>query len=216
MTTYRIISIIGIVLTIGGFVYAARKNQGMWKGFWNWFSQQTRQTLNALGHLGSLSFAEAMGILKQFLFLLTLLAVVLLALTGFLPVVIAGQHVAGILLMIHAIAAPVFAVSLALLILASAHTHRFLEEDWQAVHVIFNREKSSTLAQRSQFWQKVCFWLLTFFSIPVIASILFSMYPIFGTEGQEYLLQLHGYTTLVFTVIAVIYGYYTVTAFRST
>jgi len=215
MTTYRIISIIGIVLTIGGFVYAARKHQGMWEGFWKWLNQQTKQTLTALGHLGSLSFADTMGIIRQFLFLLTLLAVVLLALTGFLPVVIAGQHVTGILLIIHAITAPVFAVSLALLILASAHAHRFLEEDWQAVRAIFSREMNSSHAQRSQFWQKICFWLLTFFAIPVIASILFSMYPVIGTEGQEYLLQLHGYATLFFTIIAVIYGYYTVTATRS-
>lgn len=216
MTTYRIISIIGIVLAIGGFIYASRKNQGVWQGFWTWLTQQSRDAVSSLGHLRTLSFEKSMAIIRKFLYLLTVLCVILLALTGYLPVIIVGQPISGVLLIIHAITAPVFAISLALLILASAHAHRFLEEDWQTFHAIFSRDEGSTPVQRSRFWQKVCFWLLTFFAIPVIASILFSMYPIFGTEGQEYLLQLHGYATLLFLIIAVVHTYFTVSAHRST
>jgi hypothetical protein len=51
------------------------------------------------------------------------------------------------------------------------------------------------------------FWLLIFLALPLILSIVLSMFPLFGTHHQEILLALHGYVALVFTIVAIVHIY---------
>ena len=51
-----------------------------------------------------------MGILRILVYLVALLCCLVLAITGFYPTLILGQHITGYLVMIHATFAPVFAV----------------------------------------------------------------------------------------------------------
>jgi len=44
-------------------------------------------------------------------------------------------------------------------------------------------------------------------ALPVILSIVLSMFPLFGTDGQEFLLQLHRYSALLFALVAIMYTY---------
>lgn len=133
----------------------------------------------------------------------TRLSFIILVLTGLVPTMIFAAPVSGIILLLHALAAPVFAVGLAAICLWRAHHNRFDAVDWQFVqsHSQANANRKQS-AQGKRFGKKVSFWLTMIVSLPLIFSIFLSMFPFFGTDGQETLLQLHGYSALVFLIIA--------------
>jgi hypothetical protein len=110
--------------------------------------------------------------------ILLLLAFAILVVTGFLPVIFTGGPVSGLVLMLHVAAGPVFAVCLALLAVLVAA--RFRMRAGELNHMV-----------------KWGFWLVLLFAIPLIASAILGMFPFFGTEGQNVLLHLHGYSALL-------------------
>ena len=55
--------------------------------------------------------------------------------------------------------------------------------------------------------QRIAFWLIIFLALPLILSIVLSMFPYFGTHWQELLLSIHRYTALVFTLVAIVHTY---------
>jgi len=214
MTLYRILAIVSFLAIIGGVSFSLRTRASVWSGFWEWVGQQWDDALSTITNFRNLNFSDTIHVLQKLLYIITLLCVIGMILSGFLPVIFAGANLGGFLLVIHATISPIFAVSIALLVLISAHSHRFNDQDWATLNTLFSKDTSRTVS-RAQFGQKVCYWLLVVFSIPVITSILFSMYPIFGTEGQENLLQLHRYSTLLFVIIASLYSYLMVIAHRT-
>ena len=67
-------------------------------------------------------------------------------------------------------------------------------------------EKNSGKSSKEQVnsvGQKISFWLIVLVSLPVILSILLTMYPLFGTHGQEVLLYLHEYSALILVLVVV-------------
>ena len=68
--------------------------------------------------------------LRILVYLVALFSFVVLALTGFYPVLILGRHITGYLVMIHATFAPVFAVCLAILAVLWARQCCFVPGDW--------------------------------------------------------------------------------------
>ena len=95
-----------------------------------------------------------------------------------------------------------------LIVLASAHVYP-MYKDW-----LENLVKRVTAAETSDaqpackcsaLTQKVTFWLIVFLALPLILSIILSMFPLFGTYWQEYLLALHRYTAIVFFVVVIVH-----------
>ena len=151
-----------------------------------------------------------LSILRKLVYLLALLCFVVLAVTGLYPVLVRGQHLSGYLLMIHATFAPVFAACLTVLALMWAHRCRFSESDcplW--FQRIIRREtvNKDSFAEKSCLGQKICFWLIILLALPVILSIVLSMFPLFGTDGQEFLLNLHRYSTLLLALAVIVHTY---------
>jgi cytochrome b subunit of formate dehydrogenase len=145
---------------------------------------------------------------------LALLSFVVLAITGFYPTIILGNHISGYLLMVHATFAPVFAVCLAVLAVMWARNCRFTGGDWPWFERIVQRV---TLANSpdddaprkgSGIGQKIAFWLIIFLALPLILSIVLSMFPLFGTHWQEILLGMHRYTALVLAMVAIVHTYF--------
>ena len=130
--------------------------------------------------------------------LITLLSFYILAITGILPVLITGQHLSGILLITHVTVAPVFIVASLISILFLVHRLRLNENDWQLV-----KDRSINTGQklRSLFFEKIEFWIAFIMVVSAILSIILMMYPIFDTAGQEMLLNIHRYSTLVLFLI---------------
>jgi len=53
---------------------------------------------------------------------------------------------------------------------------------------------------------KICFWLICTLAIPLILSIVLSMFPLFGIHGQKFLLQLHLYIALLLALAVIVHG----------
>jgi len=153
------------------------------------------------------------GVLRKLVYLLALLCFLILVVTGFYPIFIHSEHLSGYLLMLHATFAPIFAACLAILAVMWAANCRFNKSDWPWLQRILERV---TLAKRGDeefsnerlgLGQKITFWLIVVLALPLILSIVLSMFPLFGTHWQELLLDIHRYTALVFAIVAIIHTY---------
>jgi len=195
---FRIVSIIGFIITfVGiGFHYVVlRPPSGD--------LVRTKQRLRRQGILGILD------ILKKLVCLLTLLCFVVLAVNGFYPSLILGKPISGYWLMLQVTAGVVFACCLAVLTLMWAHHYRFNENDWQRLQHLLRRETASKKlpSERFRLGQKIAFWLIVLLALPVILSIVLSMFTLFGTGAQEFLLQLHRYSVLLLALFAIVHTY---------
>jgi hypothetical protein len=149
-----------------------------------------------------------LGALRKLIFLLAILCFLILVVTGFVPRVVFGTVISGWWLMIHATAAPVFAACIAMLAVLWADRNRLDKNYWPLLNRILNRTpKSVTVPEKHELMLRICFWVVLTMSLPVILTAVVSMFPIFGTHGQEVLLQIHRYSTLLLSLFAIIYLY---------
>ncbi|MGD8501287.1 MAG: hypothetical protein PVJ86_11605 [Phycisphaerales bacterium] len=152
-----------------------------------------------------------MGILRILVYLLALLCFVVLAVTGFYPLLILREHISGYPVMVHATFAPVFAVCLAVLAVMWARNCRFAYGDWPWFQRFVERITLVTSPDEeahrvgSGLGQKVAFWLIVFLALPLILSIVLSMFPLFGTHWQGLLLGMHRWTAMVFSLVAIVH-----------
>ena len=153
------------------------------------------------------------SVLRKLVYLLALLCFVVLAITGFYPTVVLGEHISGYLVMIHATFAPIFAICLAVLAVMWARDSRFTVGDWPWFHRFVQRVtlvKGPAERENSKspgLGLKISFWLIIFLALPLALSIVLSMYPFFGTHWQELLLGIHRYTALMFSLAAIVHVY---------
>jgi cytochrome b subunit of formate dehydrogenase len=152
-------------------------------------------------------------VLRKLVYLLALLCFVVLAITGFFPLLALDEHISGYLVMVHATFAPVLAVCLAVLaVMWSPHCH-FTRGDWPWFDRLVHRATLARGADKdahsksSGLGQKMTFWLIVILALPLMLSIVLSMFPLFGTHGQELLLDMHRYTALVFALVAIAHTY---------
>ena len=145
--------------------------------------------------------------LRYFFISVSLILFLLLALTGFIPVLILGERLSGLLLIIHVTIAPFFVVALMLTAVFWAHFQQFAHSDSIYLKELrLKKEKQNPSKNTQIFWQKLCFWLFLVFSVPAILSIIVSMFPFFGTDGQIALLDIHRYSVLILMVISLFYS----------
>ena len=111
-----------------------------------------------------------------------------LIITGFFPKLILAKTISGYWLMLHVTAATVFVCCLALFGLLYAEQHIFT--------------KSAIL-------RAITFWLILLLGLPLILSIVLSMFPFFGTHIQEFLIWTHRYSALLFSITAIMHTYLT-------
>jgi len=168
-----------------------------------WFSIHSSNIANTLTNLKKSSFGT---IIKSLLLPIIFLCINLLALTGFFTIIILGKPISTYLLLIHVSLAPIFAVCMVIVTLLWAPKNSFNKKDWET----FCNLKSSKKEKKVELWQKVSFWLIIVLTLPIILSILLSMYPLFGSEIQHSLLTTHRYSTLLFVITSTIYVYYSI------
>ena len=148
------------------------------------------------------------GALRKLVFLLALLCFAVLVVTGFVPRVFFGRAIWGYWLSVHATAAPVFAGCMAVLAVLWADNNRFDKNYCPLLNRILARQpKSTTTPQKNELELKISFWCIMVLLLPVILSAVLSMFKIFGTDGQEMLLQIHRYSTLFLSLFGIIYLY---------
>ncbi len=148
------------------------------------------------------------GVLRKLFFLLAILCFIILALTGFIPRVAFGVALSGWWLMIHATAAPIFAACVAILAVLWADRKRLDKNYWPSLNRILRRQPQSiATSEKHELKLRICFWIILAMSLPVILAAVMSMFPIFGTHGQESLLQIHRYSTLFLSLFVIKYLY---------
>jgi cytochrome b subunit of formate dehydrogenase len=154
-----------------------------------------------------------MGVLRKLVYLLALLCFVVLAVTGFYPTLVLDEHISGYLLMIHATFAPIFAICLAVLAVMWASHCRFTRSDWPWLQRLIRRvilpktDNTDLVGESSNPGQKITFWLIVVLALPLILSIVSSMFPFFGTHCQELLLDAHRYSALLLALAVIVHTY---------
>jgi hypothetical protein len=139
-------------------------------------------------------------------YLLTVLLAAVLATTGFLQVVITGSHLTGTLLLVHIVAAPLFALTLAAASLLWSHDQQVREQDLPVLRglittgTVTGSVGLATLA-------RILYWLVLVLALPLMLSIILSLFPLFGTEGETTLIGLHGYSALALVAVTLLHSY---------
>jgi hypothetical protein len=144
-----------------------------------------------------------LGRLKKLAYLVASVCFLVLFVTGFGPRILLGVPLSGWALMIHATFAPVFAVCVAFLAASWAWQCCFSATDWSWVVRFFTLKWKGLLADCDLGW-KLSFWAMIILFLPVSLSIVSSMFPIFGTHGQEVLFQIHRFSALVLSLVALV------------
>lgn len=120
--------------------------------------------------------------IRKLVFLLGLFSFCVLLATGFGPLLF-GARLHGYGLMIHATFAPAFIGCAAIVAILGAGQYRFNKQDTAV---------------------KAGFWSLLVLSLPVTLTMVLSMFPLFGTHGQEVLFGAHRWCALIFVLIAIV------------
>lgn len=190
---FRILLICTFVAAVGLFIWHVRafsKNgsPGLWRN-------DTQKPLLSIQRL------------RKNALLLTGASLVLLALSGFLPRMIAGIAPSGLPLLLHVTVAPLFAVSLALWVVLSAHHNAMTENDWRSLLAFFakkDKKKSAEIGVAIMPLSKICFWIIALLAAPVSLSILLGMTDLLPTGAQETALVVHGYSSLAMFIAAAV------------
>lgn len=141
--------------------------------------------------------------IRRFFYLSTLLLFILMFLSAYIPIIL-GSSLTGLFLLVHVTIAPLFSVFLAVLIVLTAHSNGFNKTDF--VNSVNDSKNRFNTGFNLSGYSKFTFWLIVLFSIPTMVSIILGMFPLFGTEGQIYLLNLHRYSTLILLVLVIIHS----------
>ena len=184
---FRVISTIGFLGVIAAIIYLNRSG-----GLTGPFVEIRR-----------IRFGDLRRDSKRLVYVLGIASFIILILTGFLPILFTGNSLTGVALLLHVVVAPVFAVCIAIVGIIWADAHRFVPGELRNRFGLVTEKNNgkSSKKQVNSVGRKITFWLVLLLSLPVMVSMILSMYPLFGTHGQEVLLNLHGYSAL-FLVIA--------------
>ncbi len=176
----------------------------------------TRGSVHALSLLLIEQKSSLLGALKKVAYLVTAFCFLVLALTGFWPLLVRGQHISGYLMMIHATFAPVFALCLAIMAVTWAGGYRFAADDCAWLPRLLRRTTRLRVPAEEKPWrcalllQKVTFWLILFLALPLILSIIVSMFHLLGTGWQHATLAIHRWTGLAFVIVAILFTYFAI------
>ncbi len=157
--------------------------------------------------------SSILGVLKKLAYLVSFVCFLVLAFTGLWPLLVRGEHISGYLMMVHATFAPVFALCLAILAVTWAGANRFTAEDCPWMPRLLRRTTRLHVATEDRagrcavLWYKATFWVLMFLALPLILSIVISMFHILGTSWQYFTMAIHRWTGLVFAVVAILHTY---------
>jgi len=204
---YRIILSLIIIIFVLRLIWISR-SQG-----WDlsWWKRKLSEEMSKLykrimlsGYKGNIYIK-----LRYFFISISLLSFFILAFTGIIPVVILNEHITGIFLITHVTIAPVFVVALAMTALFWAQSEQFNLSDLQFIKDLREANKDHNLKYNAHpFWSKVYFWLFLALSVPASLSMIFSMFPYFGTEGQNTMFNIHQCTTTGLLIVALLYTEY--------
>lgn len=128
---------------------------------------------------------------------------ILLFITGFLPVVF-GYHMSGLFMMIHTSTALLASICLVALVFLFSNSNQLSLEELQNLANDYKQKKSIDY----RIMLKVLYWLIIALILPAMLSIILMLYPLFGTEGLEFLADVHRWSVLLLTICVIFVQYF--------
>ncbi len=196
--------ILSFLLIIGSFVWLynfGKKNGFSISDLLNKFIELCKDSIKNISSLKKETFSGKIQVIKIFFYVFTTSLFLIMAISAFLPTIFLDGNLSGIFLLIHVSIAPFFAISLAISIVLFVHSNRFDKNDFTS-QLDLNNNKPPKL--NNDGYLKIIFWLINLFSLPAIISIILNMFPLFGTEGQNILLEVHRYSTLLLFILLIL------------
>jgi cytochrome b subunit of formate dehydrogenase len=206
MTIFRIISIIALLILVGAVAFDLKRRLRSWKAVMEFLRGEMKNFVLVRREKTVLRSGRTIAMVRKMVYAVAVLCFFILAGTGFAPILFAGDHLTGILLVIHVTVAPLFALSLSAAALLWAHSQRFNEDDWRVVRHLGD---SGLREKTIRFATKVGFWLILLLSLPLMLTVILELFPLFGTEGEAFLIRLHGYSALSLMLVALGHIYLT-------
>jgi hypothetical protein len=125
--------------------------------------------------------------------------------TGVSPALQSNGAMTGDALINHVTVAPPFAIAAVIVAVFWANRNRFSTSDWSRL--------TSPGACAAPL-RKLFFWISVALAIPTLVSILAAMFPIFGTDDQQTLVQIHRYCALFLAGSGFLFAYFALMAWR--
>ncbi len=139
-----------------------------------------------------ITVAHLCGFLFLFLFL-----------TGFLPVVF-GYQMSGLFLIIHVKVALLMSIVIVLFVFLYSNGNQLSVHE---VQKLFYDIKTNASVD-AQIVLKVFYWLIVALILPAMLSIILMLYPLFGTEGLDFLADVHRWSVLLITICVIFVQYF--------
>jgi hypothetical protein len=203
---FRIISILAIGGVIAALARDAKRRFGTWPAVRQVFLSGIRDAF--VLRVGSAEgwVPRTVAGARKSSYLLAMVLAAVLATTGFLQVIVTGSHLTGTLLLVHIIAAPLFALTLAAASLLWSHDQQVREQDLPVLSGLI-RTGTITGSNGLAALARLLYWIVLVLALPLILSIILSLFPLFGTEGEITLIGLHGYSALALVAVTLLHGY---------
>jgi hypothetical protein len=206
MTTFRVVATLCIVIGACAIILDLRRRANGWSGVARFLERGWKGSREIWGDRGKIKTDSSLGVLRRMVYLATFISFALLATTAFVPVLLCGGHLTDVFLVIHVTIAPFFALALAGCALLWSHRLRFRSTDWHLARRLARGQLPDTRTL-VQFLVRAGYWVILLCSLPLMLSIILEMYPLFGTDGLESLIQLHGYSALILLITTIAHAF---------
>jgi len=130
---------------------------------------------------------------------------VILFITAFIPVVF-GYHMNGLFMMIHASTALLASICLVAFVFLFSNGNQLSLEELQQLADDYKQKKTLD----SRIMLKVFYWFIIALILPAMLSIILMLYPLFGTDGLEFLADVHRWSVLLLTICVIFVQYFRV------
>lgn len=197
---FRILSIVAFVVSFVWIFKYLKKSGISFKEISNYYFTELKNSCSDLKSIKLKSLVENLHSIQSVVYLLTILGFIIMLVTGFVSLLFTGGALTGILLMIHVSVAPLISISFAMLVILFAHSNRFNDND---ITISNENDGKKKITYKDSAYLKINFWLISIFSLPAMVSIILTMFPLFGTEGQINLLEIHRYSVLIISILVI-------------
>jgi hypothetical protein len=141
---------------------------------------------------------------RIFINLIGLISCAAIVISGY-ESLISGQKLTGYWLMIHAAAAPVFAVGAILILLFWAHRNRLVHTDWNRLRRPIGKAKPGVSNAYFVVFRKLFFWIAAAAAIPAVISVALAMFPVLASVWQEDLILVHRFSVIPLAVSSLLF-----------
>ncbi len=151
------------------------------------------------------------SIIERLIHITNLLSFITLGVTGMIAAIGYGSRLTGWLWVIHAFAAPVFALGLTCIIVMWARDACFATYDREWMKYVggylgFGKNRRLP-ADRFNAGQKALLWIIAALGLAALLSGIGRMFPVFGPVGHELLYQVHRYSALLLIMAVLGHAY---------